>query len=148
MLTHIGDWTSTRRIQIFLREYSLSSLRDDSVLEAFDVDYPMKELQRGACIVGSINGLICLAIRHDNLFIWNPSIRKFKSLPDFKVRDGPEASPAGVSYGFGYDESTDDYKVVGVVSFQRNFSFHHHKVSIYSLKSDSWRRMRFQIGCN
>ncbi|KAG5588543.1 hypothetical protein H5410_048977 [Solanum commersonii] len=43
------------------------------------------ELSTGT-IVGSVNRLICFVIECTNLFIWNPSIRKFKKLPDFRPR--------------------------------------------------------------
>ncbi|XP_055814287.1 F-box/kelch-repeat protein At3g23880-like [Solanum dulcamara] len=96
--------------------------------------------------MGSVNGLICLAIKDDGLFIWNPSIRKFKNLPDsrlkLKLTDGYDC-PAGAKYGFGYDESNDDYKVVGVLCRERRYTFHHLEVKIYSLKSDSWRSMKY-----
>ncbi|KAK4341577.1 hypothetical protein RND71_040078 [Anisodus tanguticus] len=50
----------------------------------------------------------------------NPSIRKFKKLPDSR----PIGRPVCFKYGFGYDEYD---------------SSHHVEVKIYSLKSDSWR---------
>lgn len=56
-----------------------------------------------------------------------------------RVSDGYDSSPLGIICGFGFDESTYDYKVVGVLSVLRNHNFHHHEVSIYSLKSISWR---------
>ncbi|XP_022734224.1 F-box/kelch-repeat protein At3g06240-like [Durio zibethinus] len=59
-------------------------------------------------VLGSCNGLLCAAVPTKTLIIWNPSIREFKKLPlscplnDSKL-DG---------FGFGYDHSTDDYKVI------------------------------------
>ncbi|KAK6780926.1 hypothetical protein RDI58_023110 [Solanum bulbocastanum] len=97
-------------------DYSLSSLRNDSVIDPFVLDFPMKKPQQGISIVGSVNGLICVAIGDGDLFICNPSIRKFKNLPDsrlkLEVSEGYDGSPCGVIYGFGYDKSSDDYKVV------------------------------------
>lgn len=43
-----------------------------------------------------------------------------------------------VNYGFGYDESTDDYKVFALCSFSSPDNFKY-KISVYSLKSDCWR---------
>ena len=43
-------------------------------------DFPHPRLQ----IVGSCNGLLCLAelVYGDVIYLWNPSVRKFKKLPD------------------------------------------------------------------
>ncbi|KAL3328928.1 hypothetical protein AABB24_036174, partial [Solanum stoloniferum] len=67
-------------------DYSLSSLRNNSVIDPFVLDFPMKKRQQGISIVGSVNGLICVAIGDGDLFIWNPSIRKFKNLPDSRLK--------------------------------------------------------------
>ena len=42
----------------------------------FDFDF------NRAQIVGSCNGLLCLATFDNVIYLWNPSIRKFKRLPD------------------------------------------------------------------
>ncbi|WMV47801.1 hypothetical protein MTR67_041186, partial [Solanum verrucosum] len=97
--------------------YSLSSLRNHSVIDPFVLDFPMKKPQQGISIVGSVNGLICVAIGDGDLFIWNPSIRKFKNLPDSRLK----------------------LEVVGVLCVEKKYDFHHNDVKIYSLKSDSWR---------
>lgn len=63
-------------------------------------------------MVGSCNALVCLTIpdvRTRNgdgrILLWNPSLKKYRKLP---LRlDGLQD---------GYDESNDDYKVVGILS--------------------------------
>lgn len=80
-------------------------------------------------ILGSCNGLVCIAPDEDTLFLFNPSTRESKRIPD---------SPSGVVpndlsvYGFGFDFVNDDYKVVklgcGIVC-------------VYSLRTDSWRNV-------
>ncbi|XP_016454950.1 F-box/kelch-repeat protein At3g23880-like [Nicotiana tabacum] len=118
-----------------LKNCSLSSLLYDSVTEAFDLGYPMKKPWGYVRIVGSVNGLVCLVIERKYFLLWNPSIRKFKKLPD----------PRGgyyIMYGFGYDELHDDYKVV-VISDRLSYNgLDHVGVRIYSLKSNSWRNIR------
>ncbi|XP_059295863.1 F-box/kelch-repeat protein At3g23880-like [Lycium ferocissimum] len=117
-----------------LKDCSLNSLLYDPVTEAFDLGYPMKNPRkplRSIRIVGSVNGLICLVIGVNDFFLWNPSIRKFKKLPD--PTDG-----FYIMYGFGYDEFHDDYKVVAICNNLRYNGSHHVEVKIYSLKSDSW----------
>ncbi|TYJ17648.1 hypothetical protein E1A91_A09G066900v1 [Gossypium mustelinum] len=78
-------------------------------------------------ILGSCNGLVCIAPDEDTLFLFNPSTRESKRIPD------PPSGfvPNGWSvYGFGYDFVNDDYKVVKVGCGT---------VCVYSLRTDSWR---------
>uniref|UniRef100_A0A1S4B203 F-box/kelch-repeat protein At3g06240-like n=1 Tax=Nicotiana tabacum TaxID=4097 RepID=A0A1S4B203_TOBAC len=65
--------------------------------------YPVKKPRGYVRIVGSVNGLVCLVIEEKYFLLWNPSIRKFKKLPDPRGGDY-------IMYGFGYDEFHDDYK--------------------------------------
>nr|XP_016468097.1 PREDICTED: F-box/kelch-repeat protein At3g06240-like [Nicotiana tabacum]XP_018623139.2 F-box/kelch-repeat protein At3g06240-like isoform X1 [Nicotiana tomentosiformis] len=122
------------------KDCSLMSLFNESVTEAFDLNFPMKfnGLDRNkkkkypVWIMGSVNGLIYL-VNEDDMFLWNPSTRKYKKLPD------PRLTLRYIFLrmcGFGYDELHDDYKVV---IFINNSS--HDEVKIYSLKSDSWKNV-------
>ncbi|XP_059277292.1 F-box/kelch-repeat protein At3g23880-like [Lycium ferocissimum] len=123
-----------------LQDITLKSLFYESVTEPLDLDYPMqsnglyKKLHNYLWIVGSVNGLICLAIEKYDLVLWNPSIRKYKKLPDSR----PTLMKADCCplYGFGYDEFHDDYKVVGVFL---KYGGDQVEVKIYSLQSDSWK---------
>ncbi|EEF45420.1 F-box/kelch-repeat protein At3g06240 [Ricinus communis] len=76
-------------------------------------------------IWGSCNGLLCIAPDEDSLFLFNPSTRESKKIL--------EESNYVTAFGFGYDSTRDDYKVVrinaGVAS------------SVYSLRTDSWRKI-------
>ncbi|XP_059288388.1 F-box/kelch-repeat protein At3g23880-like [Lycium ferocissimum] len=83
-----------------------------------------------------------------DLVLWNPSIRLFKNLPD----SGPSVTGDyhfdSCIYGFGYDESNDDYKVVGVL-WNRYKLWHPLEVKIYSLRvilGEVW--MIFRMGCD
>ncbi|XP_060178561.1 F-box/kelch-repeat protein At3g23880-like [Lycium barbarum] len=138
-----------------VKDCSLSALLNHPITEAFDLDYPGKNPKDYPWLVGSINGLICLSIRIDDglydLFLWNPSIRKYKKLPNYRLNLSRHRyflekcleEPGGCKFGFAYDEFQDDYKVVGI------FPIHNHRyirlcrieVQIYSLKSNSWRRI-------
>lgn len=44
------------------------------------------------------------------------------------------------AYGFGYDDVNDDYKLIRITQFRNEVR---NKVRIYSLKSDSWRRLDY-----
>ncbi|XP_059451019.1 F-box/kelch-repeat protein At3g06240-like [Corylus avellana] len=68
-------------------------------------------------LVGSSNGLLCLAtLNFDNevglCVLWNPSIQKAIYLP--KPNLGFDRS-LNKSFGFGYEPTTDDYKLVRLV---------------------------------
>lgn len=115
-----------------LRHCSVSSLFYDSVTDAFDLDYPIKDPQR---IVGSVNGLICYRIASNGFVLWNPSTRKFNQVPDPMPTKTADYS---FSYGFGYDEVLDDYKVVAIfIEISKCYC----DAKIYSLNSDSWRTL-------
>ncbi|PHU21422.1 hypothetical protein BC332_06529 [Capsicum chinense] len=94
--------------------------------------------------VGSVNGLICLEVVDIGLCIWNPTIRKYKTLADHGTELNDDDT---CSYGFGYDEVHDDYKVVGLLFIDNGDYPYDVTVKIYSLKSDSWRQIDgFQSG--
>ncbi|XP_060178710.1 F-box/kelch-repeat protein At3g23880-like isoform X2 [Lycium barbarum] len=132
-----------------IKDCSLSALLCDSVTEAFDLDYPGKYYPNDyPRFVGSVNGLICLAINRfmglDDLFLWNPSIRKYKKLPSCRLNQSRcyhEQALDGFNFGFAYDEFQDDYKVVGIFPISGKIRLCRIEVQIYSLKSNSWRRI-------
>ena len=61
------------------------------------------------------NSLVCLAEYGygspiaDAIYLWNPSIRKYKRLPDFSL-----TQYQWVSTGFAYQSEANDYKVVKI----------------------------------
>ncbi|MCD7469608.1 hypothetical protein HAX54_008750 [Datura stramonium] len=89
--------------------------------------------------VSFCNGLflICIGMYSNNLYLWNPSTRKTKKLPF----SGAEHSRCDVTYGFGYDESNDDYKVVEIYGVYGIHYVYGAKFKIYSLRENSWRRI-------
>ncbi|KAM3302430.1 hypothetical protein P3S67_016932 [Capsicum chacoense] len=108
-------------------------------MEEINLDYHMKNSGIACVIEGSVNGLICLVNEAKKLFLWNPAIRKYKMLPDFrtKLKDDGQCT-----YGFGFDDIHDDYKVVCIFTitiYPRNIQ----EINIYSLKDDSWRTIHF-----
>ncbi|KAH7843924.1 hypothetical protein Vadar_022450 [Vaccinium darrowii] len=117
-----------------LKSCSLQSIFHDSYGCAMDPCYPFMTLQRGVGIVGSCNGLVCIYYYEklvDNCCLWNPSTRESHILPYYG-----EGTNFGFSYGFGYDSFNDDYKVIRV-----GFAKGPTEVKVYSLKTDSWRRI-------
>ncbi|PWA88864.1 F-box associated interaction domain-containing protein [Artemisia annua] len=103
-----------------------------------ELDYPLKHPRKSVWIVGSCNGLLCIAIEEDSLFIWNPSTRRSNTLPycGFKAKAG-----SYVLYGFGYDEGSEDYKVVGISCVFKSGGRYDVKVKVFSLKLGIGRRL-------
>ncbi|XP_076891847.1 F-box protein CPR1-like [Bidens hawaiensis] len=104
------------------------SLYDKSV-NALKLDFPFKRACDSVWIEGSCNGLLFLAVEAD-LFIWNPSTRKSIRLPP----SGYKKQPGYAVYGFGYQQSNDDYKLVELSS-EYDDKCDTTFVKIYSLKT-------------
>ncbi|WOH13539.1 hypothetical protein DCAR_0833049 [Daucus carota subsp. sativus] len=135
---HHGVILSSTNPHFNIKRCDVYGLLNGHVGEAVDLDYPMKNPHNSVWIVGSCNGLVCLAIEEDSLFMWNPATRKSRRLrnSDMNLRFG-----CYIVYGFGYDESEDDYKVVGIFCVFRNVGTYETEVKIYSSKTDVWRRI-------
>ena len=93
-------------------------------------------------IVGSVNGLICLANNYtvDGAYhLWNPSINRLVLLPYPNIRKKSHGQYT-LSLGLGYHAPTTDYKLVKFVYFD---DFIPLVVEIYTLHTGVWR---FVIG--
>ncbi|XP_059451605.1 F-box/kelch-repeat protein At3g06240-like [Corylus avellana] len=96
-------------------------------------------------LVGSSNGLLCLANRVFNnenelCVLWNPSIQKAISLPEPNIGFHDSLNH---SVGFGYEPMTDDYKLVRLVYLRGtdHIAFNNVPplVEIYTLRTGIWR---------
>ncbi|WMV28449.1 hypothetical protein MTR67_021834 [Solanum verrucosum] len=87
-------------------------------------------------VVGTTNGLICLYNYKGEIYIWNPTISKSKKLLNL-----PWNSSFYMKYGFGYDESRDDYKAL-FIDDESDLTY---VVNIYSLRTDSWKTLHDQL---
>ncbi|KAI7726133.1 hypothetical protein M8C21_031013 [Ambrosia artemisiifolia] len=92
-------------------------------------------------VVGSCNGLVCVC-PHDVVFVvTNPSIREQRKLPTPPYpRDMDEHVIRSEScWGFGYDSSTDDYKVIAGFAKSKTWDS---KLRMFfyvlTLKSNTW----------
>uniref|UniRef100_A0A2N9GK39 F-box domain-containing protein n=1 Tax=Fagus sylvatica TaxID=28930 RepID=A0A2N9GK39_FAGSY len=94
-----------------------------------------------ALIVGSCNGLLCVAdYSIEVIYLWNPSIRKFKRLPDICL------SHEWVATGFAYQSDTDDYKVVKIChSLYEKGIDPVVEAEVYTLSSDLWRSVGISL---
>ncbi|KAF3956130.1 hypothetical protein CMV_018720 [Castanea mollissima] len=95
-------------------------------------------------LVGSCNGILCITdfvrSKSNDVYLWNPSIRKFKRLPNTCLT----RLSYNVVLGFGYDSLNNDYKVVRL-SWTCTKWVPPPEVEVYSLSSDSWKRVELGI---
>ncbi|KAM1363558.1 hypothetical protein TB2_028002 [Malus domestica] len=97
----------------------------------------------------SCNGIICIRTetvdKVEEFVLWNPSIQKFKKIPSPTFEQPPSSDIyLHRRYGFGYDSANDDYKLLGIAMFFVNWDLNIsvHQYQIYSLKSNSWRKIK------
>ena len=101
-------------------------------------------------ILDFCHGLVCLLFHKykekDDIAIWNPLIRKYRKLPREPIGE-PESSYDSFSrFGFGYDLSNDDYKVVRIAEFYEGpVLMDFFEVKVYSLKSQCWKKIEKQL---
>ncbi|XP_043721153.1 F-box protein CPR1-like [Telopea speciosissima] len=151
--------TNTNLILLVIREYLKIFYSDVCEQEtAVELDCPFKS-PVGFLILASCNGLLCL-FDDDGVvsyfpkeevydtFLWNPSTRTHKKLPFTPVEFPINSDSAHVTaYGFGYDPTTDDYKVIRVLQFYPHDGLFNDskyivsEVKVYSLSTNSWRRI-------
>ena len=77
----------------------------------------------------SSDGIFCGKLDFGCVFLWNPSITKFKLLPTL----GNSWEGHSFSVSFGYDHFIDNYKVIAVST--------KNKVCVYTLGTDYWTQI-------
>ncbi|XP_059651123.1 F-box/kelch-repeat protein At3g06240-like [Cornus florida] len=120
--------------------------------ESFTTEYPLNQgshpiarLDPYLTMVGYCNGMVCIIddimyFSDRTLYLWNPSVRKFVLLPRPRIITGRYERVLG--FGFGFDSTTNDYKVVRIVYLPGGYiSGGTEEVDIYSLKEGGWRRI-------
>jgi F-box interacting protein len=86
------------------------------------------------------------------IVFWNPTTGEFKTTPPSQFAlEPPGCYPQPRLHGFGYDQSTDDYKVIRHISFsflsesdddEVGKDPHHPPLwEMYSLKNNCWRKV-------
>lgn len=130
------------------KEFSLSVNFDG---EGFDNAVPPLRIrqppQPQASMFGYCNGLVCIKYRNSlseaqSFLVWNPSIHRFKRIPFTAIELPADTKKWPAWYGFGYDSTNDDYKLVRVVVFTKNDDEMGSEVKIYSLKSNTWKKIQ------
>ncbi|KAK2399751.1 F-box/kelch-repeat protein [Trifolium repens] len=93
-----------------------------------------------------INGIICVSDdRNDTTLLWNPATEEIKVLPPgfAELKDG--ICTCISLHGFGYDHVTHDYKVIEHVGYDGENPMLDPFWEIYSLRSNSWRKIDFDM---
>ncbi|XP_045822489.1 F-box/kelch-repeat protein At3g23880-like [Trifolium pratense] len=93
-------------------------------------------------VVGCCNGILCLADDVEGFIIlWNPFIEKIKELPPFQKQQN--LYHGHMTYGFGFDYLTDNYKVV-VLCYYIHDDNHVEKmeVKIHVLGTNIWKNIQ------
>ncbi|XP_068312570.1 F-box/kelch-repeat protein At3g23880-like [Pyrus communis] len=132
------DYQSLKKNVAACASASSSAIRSNH--RDVEAEFPDDTSLNDSSLVGSCNGLICLLLNpplayyeeyYENirLLLWNPSTRTARKVPDI---DWFCFRPC--YYGFGYDSTTQDYKVLlGGLSAKDGFA------AIFSLKAASWK---------
>ena len=99
-----------------------------------NIDYPLEPSNLVFQILDSCDGLLCVIDSFHNPALWNPSTRQFNPLPKPTFLENSD-----ILYGFTYDYSSDDYKIVRVVSTSRDVI--KTEIDVFDLKTNEWRRV-------
>ncbi|KAI8560487.1 hypothetical protein RHMOL_Rhmol04G0260000 [Rhododendron molle] len=125
-----------------------SSLRRRHNSRQATFDLPPKTKTPTAEVLGSSNGLVCIADRFrlpEAVYLWNPSICRYKTLPPSCFSEQLKHWSTYAVIGFGFCEFDSDYKVVRVVYRPDDCGNFIGKVKpeveVYSLKKDSWSKV-------
>ncbi|KAK4573826.1 hypothetical protein RGQ29_031680 [Quercus rubra] len=128
-------------LHIILKKWYLYMVEFESLQTAIELIAPLKVIWGITEVFGSCNCLVAVCNSENEIALWNPSTRKSQRLP-FE----PVENPGGVElrhfafYGFGSDPINEDYKVGDVVGDDED-GFFYAEVKVYSLKSNSWRKI-------
>lgn len=132
-------------------------------------EIPFTTMTHSLKLVGSVHGLVCFTDDyisrpydddyrftfpevfrqpdHQNLFMWNPSVRKYKCIVSscFKKRYAYQVRYC-CALGFGFHEPSNDYRVVRIMYFNdhrgNQFGKLTPRVEVFSLRMNKWRPWR------
>ncbi|KAL3638219.1 hypothetical protein CASFOL_017592 [Castilleja foliolosa] len=130
-------------------------LCDKTFDQALEIELPLDLMPMSFIIVGSFNGLLCLAeTNHFGtlIYICNPLIRKYRTInyPITNIGLSFDHSEFTIALGFGYHDQTNDYKIVRIVSSHVDVDNNHidsenpsitAKIEVYSLMDNLWKEI-------
>lgn len=121
-------------------------LHFDSLKNPISLQHPFPKSARASEleIVGSCNGLVCLATNQvvHRICLWNPATKRVKDISNFTIR--AVDSTGEVSLGFGFDHVANDYKVVRIVWPSRSMNYPR-QVEVYSVNKGCWRQIEVEL---
>ncbi|KAM7466096.1 hypothetical protein LguiB_013658 [Lonicera macranthoides] len=106
-----------------LRSCSLYFVMYEHTAYVIELDYPSKNPYDSAWVI----------------YLWNPSARQSRRLPSPGIN---LQFACQVKFGFGYNESIDDYIVVGIFGVFDDWGSYDTEVKVYSTRRDSWKRIQ------
>ncbi|KAL8107965.1 hypothetical protein AgCh_024393 [Apium graveolens] len=125
---------------------SLVEAQTGSVIENYEI--PFKTKSNSLKLIASVNGLVLLTDLHAcygsrDLYLWNPCVKRhlvlvstcFKTLLNNRDR-------WFFIVGFGFNEASNDYRVVRIVYNMKGFEDVAPRVEIYSMKKHTWRKLK------
>ena len=116
---------------------------DNDFTEHTRFDFLVDSINPRFRVVATCNGLVCLSddlfVYTNQLYLWNPCVRKYVKLPYPNVTFG-NRDECIHSIGFGFDAKTNDYKVLRMVSLRDpDCRKDRPKVEVYTLSTGEWR---------
>ncbi|KAJ9541972.1 LOW QUALITY PROTEIN: hypothetical protein OSB04_028478 [Centaurea solstitialis] len=99
-------------------------------------------------VISSLNGVVCVGIlssqvggeeKYSNIILWNPLTGDYKTLPKDDNSHANAFTIPAIGYGFYYSCCDNDYKLLRVTQSGDAY--------IYSLNSDSWRKVKSTSCC-
>ncbi|AES98575.2 putative F-box domain-containing protein [Medicago truncatula] len=113
-----------------------TSLYDDSASYSLNINFLLPQSFTQLDIKGSCRGFILLSCG-SCLCLWNPSTGVHKYIPNSLIDCNLDAYHL---YGFGYDESRDDYFVLSM-SYDPNAYDKLTRLGLFSLRADAWNEI-------
>ncbi|KAL8461600.1 hypothetical protein ACS0TY_032906 [Phlomoides rotata] len=109
--------------------------------ELLDIGNPQIEPYSVLC---SCNGLALVVPDSEEILMWNPVTRKTNKLPTPPSKSFEAYGFVQQRFALGYDSKRDDYKVVRVIQAYSalGYSLLSSEIRIYSLKSNSWKKVK------
>ncbi|KAL2928690.1 F-box protein CPR1 [Bienertia sinuspersici] len=129
---------------LILRGEKLLSLDYQLLDKVVEINLPNLCIEESTDIVGSSNGLLCLCKDRD-IALLNPWTGKYERLPSSNFQfHASRTSHSWLIHGFGYDPTSDDYKVVCILQLHNSLEGGsvHSEIQAYSLKSKCWGKIK------
>ncbi|GAU41597.1 hypothetical protein TSUD_196660 [Trifolium subterraneum] len=116
-----------------------ASLHQDTASASLNLNFMPSQSYSCIEIKGSCRGFLFLYC-YLNIYLWNPSNGLHKQIPLSPIDSNLDAKYFCYLYGFGYDQSTDDYLVV-LMSYDTTLANISSHLEVFSLRNNSWKEI-------